>query len=527
MDRQRSAGVRRLLRALALGACGAIVVALVSAAHVGAQFSSGSTGVHGAFPPLPVGFSATPTGTRYLVWNMSTGLVRYCSAYDTTAVPDTCTTELGTGQIPGIPPGGLTTGVFNFTNVDIKAATTPGALDIYLAGNVNNSPLTILAQTTIHFGPSVALHAEGMQGGIVGANVQPNQSYPGGRPGPGGFAGGSSGVTTTVTSPGNPGFGPAGGQGGGPITNTTYGADSGIPPNTAQSLPFIGGSGGGGASSSLPASCGLGHTNGAGGGGGGGAVLMAATSQIVFDASSTISLFGGDRGFSNACGAYEGGGGSGGNLRLVATTLITNGSVTASFFGGLNRFGSRAPAGTVSVEGNTQQFNMGVGSARSGNIVATPGNVVPTTTPTLRITAIGSLSVPSAPTGNTATPDVTFPTPPTGPVTVTLAASNIPVGTAAKVRVTPQVGTFTEVNSSALTGSSTSSSATASVTIPAGFGAITAYATFSCDGTICLLLPERDRAGAVVEVVADGSGSHATIVKADGTRVALTAAGHD
>src|SRR5262249_60387712 len=98
--------------------------------------------------------TATPTGSRYLVWNLSTGLVRYCSQYDTAAVPETCTTEIGTGQIPGIPQGGLTTGVFNFANVNILPAASPGALDIYLVGNVHNLPLTILAQNTILLGTS-------------------------------------------------------------------------------------------------------------------------------------------------------------------------------------------------------------------------------------------------------------------------------------------------------------------------------------------------------------------------------------
>ena len=247
---------------------------------------------------------------------------------------------------------------------------------------------------------------------------------------------------------------------------------------------------------------------------------MAATNQIVFDSNASLWLFGGDTGFA-ACQCFDGGAASGGNLRLVATTLAASAAVSAHFTGGRNRFGARAPGGTISIEGDTHQFFMTLNGQRSANIVATPGAVSPPATPTLRITSIGSLTVPAAPTGNTATPDVTFPTPPSGPVTVTLAASNIPVGTSAKVRVTPQVGSFSEVTSSALTGTPASSTATVSVTIPAGYGAITAAATFSCDGTICMILPAKDRANAVVEVVADSSGSRAVIIKADGTRIAL------
>ena len=518
MDRQWSGAIRRLLSVLARQGCGAGLVVLALCAPAAAQFSSGSSGLNGAFPPLPTGASEIPTDTRYLVWNMSTGLVRYCSQYDKITVPETCTEERGTGQIPGIPPGGLTTGVFHFTNVDARPAS-PGALDIYLVGNVNNSPLTILSQDTIHLGPSVILHAEGMPGASTGSNLQPNQSYPGGRSGPGGFAGGSSGVLTTSASDGNPGFGPAGGAGGVVNSGCPVGAFAGTPPNTAQSLPLLGGSGGGGAGSS--AACAPGQNNGAGGGGGGGAVLMAATNRIVFDASASLWLFGGDTGLA-ACQCFDGGAGSGGNLRLVAPTLIASGSNSSAFFyGGRNRNFARAPGGTVSVEGDTREFFMTLNNQRSINIVATPGAVSPTATPTLRITSIGGFAVPTAPTGNPTTPDVTFPTPPSDPVTVTLQASNIPVGTNAKVRVTPQVGSFTEVTSSALTGTAASSTATASVTIPPGYGAITASATFSCDGTICMILPPEDRANAIVEVVADNTGSRAVIVKADGTRIAL------
>ena len=93
-------GVIRCLRMLASGA---LLIAL-TAAPAGAQYNSGSSGIHGAFPPAPV-----PTGGRYMLWDLTTGLLRFCSAYDTTARLDTCTTEVGTAQIPGIPAGGLTT----------------------------------------------------------------------------------------------------------------------------------------------------------------------------------------------------------------------------------------------------------------------------------------------------------------------------------------------------------------------------------------------------------------------------------
>src|SRR5947209_20339232 len=93
------------------------LAALLVAAPAAAQFNSGSSGIHGSFPPFPTGTTTLPAGTHYALWNMSSGLVRYCQTYDTTRRPDTCTVELGTGQIPNIPSGGLTTGRFEFTNV--------------------------------------------------------------------------------------------------------------------------------------------------------------------------------------------------------------------------------------------------------------------------------------------------------------------------------------------------------------------------------------------------------------------------
>jgi hypothetical protein len=106
-------------------------------------------------------------------------------------------------------------------------------------------------------------------------------------------------------------------------------------------------------------------------------------------------------------------------------------------------------------------------------------------------------------------------------VPVGLSASNIPPSALVKVRVTPQTGSFSEVTTS-LSGTTASSTGTASVTIPPGYGAITAIASFQCDGTICLLLPPNERPGAVVEVVAAAGSSRAFIVTKEGRRVELS-----
>jgi hypothetical protein len=456
---------------------------------------------------------------------MSSGLVHYCSDYDTLRRPDTCITEVGIAQIPGIPAGGLNTGVFEFTNVDVSVSPFVGVLDIYFIGNSYNSPVTILSQNAIRLGSSVHVNASGSDGESTASGLQPSLSVPGGKPGPGGFAGGASGFPGTTPTSGSPGFGPAGGVGGEAggycpgygVPQLSPGANSSAAPTSTTLTQLVGGSGGGGAAA-IP-NCGLGRNNGGSGGGGGGALMMVAATEINFGYGASVSVAGGAGG-SSLCPCYEGGGGAGGALKLVAPMLVSPFAYATLYGGNSPRFG-QAAGGTIRVEGDARQFNLSIQGQSSGSVAGSPGPVSSPTTPTLRITSIGDLTVPAAPTGNTATPDVSFPTPPSGPVSVGVTASNIPPGALVKVRVTPQVGTFTEVTSS-LSGTTASSTATAAVTIPPGYGAITATASFACDGTICAILPPRERAGAVVEVVAAAGTSRAFIVTKEGRRVELS-----
>jgi len=62
-------------------------------------------------------------------------------------------------------------------------------------------------------------------------------------------------------------------------------------------------------------------------------------------------------------------------------------------------------------------------------------------------------------------------------VTVALAGKNIPVGTVVTVSLTPQTGTVTTVQSSALAGTTAASTATASVSLPDGKCVLYASAT--------------------------------------------------
>ncbi|HEU4891733.1 MAG TPA: hypothetical protein VFT47_09295 [Vicinamibacterales bacterium] len=477
----------------------AATVALVAsgATSAQAQYNSGSSGVHGVFPPAPV-----PDTAQYVLWNLKTGLVRYCTTYDTVSRPDTCTNELSTAQILGTAAGGPSNGVYQFTNFDLQHPSS-AFIDLYPVGYDGPVPLTILSQQSIRLF-RVTFHMEGAVGWTLQTGLPPTGfGPPGGRPGPGGFAGGNGGKMGTPSTDGNPGFGPTGGAAG--RANTAeYGQDAG-PTSVATSLiPLVGGSGGGG-TGAWDTACGF-RGPGGSGGGGGGALLVAANVQIVLD-TSFIDARGGAGGYN--CVGYHGGAGSGGSVRLVAPTV--SGSSTIMLGNGIIR-----------VEGNASAFSGYIDTVR-GTVLSAPQPAIPSGIPTLRITSVGGLAVGQNPTGSIATPDVTFQTVPSGPVTVNLAASNIPIGTVASVRANPLIGTATTTDSSALTGSLQSSTASASLTIPAGAGVITAVTTFPVTTAMLDRLPQiPGMKPALIEVTADASGtSRLFVIGEDSRRVEL------
>jgi len=78
-----------------------------------------------------------------------------------------------------------------------------------------------------------------------------------------------------------------------------------------------------------------------------------------------------------------------------------------------------------------------------------------------------------------AAPDILLPVGTTNPVTVTLTASNIPLGTSILVTATPQSGSKTSAISSGLAGTVASSTATATLTLSlTQVSVLTATATF-------------------------------------------------
>jgi len=515
-----------------LAAVAALVLGMAGPAAAQLNFGSGT---HGSFPPDPSG--GVPSGTRWVVWNVKLGTVRYCSNYAFGTGIDACDSGAPVNlmaQIPNIPSGGLTTGVYEFTSVNLAPIGITRTLVV--VGTSPNVPITILATGDITFPGSgsflTELNLQGLQAANPGGN-QTGFSAAGGRSGPGGFEGGASGNGGATPSNGNTGFGPNGGAGGqaGSTQAAAAGLVAGAGPVNPSLTPLTGGSGGGGAAGAAAGAFGCANNTvgygGGPGGGGGGAILLAAAGTVTIGTNVQLKLFGGQGSVNVDCGSLIGGGGAGGNVRIVAQQFTGAGSIDVS--GAVNGNGTlKASGGFVRIEASSNTFTGGITGAAGGSFVSFPTAPIPATQPLLRITAVGGSGAPANPNATLASPDITFPAPISAPVTVDLAANNVPTGTTITVKVVPAVGSPTTATSSALNGTTASSTAQATVTLPPGAGIITATATFTAGGQSAALLPsalplidgERPQ---VVEVTAGVDGaSHTFLVAKSGARFELS-----
>jgi hypothetical protein len=360
-------------------------------------------------------------------------------------------------------------GVFNFTTVTIPAGVT-----VTFTRNATNTPVTILASGDVTIAGTIGV--SGSAGG-VGAASGTIFANNGGAGGPGGFAGGSggNGIVSTV---GGAGLGPGGGGtagavshggGGGFLTAGVPGAifnglqGAGGPAySTAPLLPLIGGSGGGGGSENQ------GKTAG-GGGGGGGALVVASSGTITL--TGTLKARGGDGG--GVAGTGTGGGGSGGAIRLVATTVTGSGGTIdvgpgiagSGLFPGGQGKGS---FGRIRLEAysNTAVLNFPSTPPTAISAVTQPTSTTLANGPSLMITAVGGVSAPASPAASYSSPDITLSAGTTNPVAVSLAATNIPLGSTVTVTVRGQLGGIASSVSASLTGTDTSSTGSANVTLP-------------------------------------------------------------
>lgn len=412
---------------------------------------------------LAVGLTLTSAGA----WGFDAGSTGTDGAFSPTASVDL-----------QLPPGG----VFNFTTVNIPTGVT-----VTFKKNATNTPVTILASGNVTIAGTINLNGgAGAPTGVESGGNQADDGLPG-RGGPGGYDGGAGGLTVGAVRRGSDGLGPGGGLGvpysasyyggggaGFASAGSTYVTGAGGPAYGASTLiPLIGGSGGGG---------GAGGTNFKGAGGGGGGALLIASSGAV-SITGTITANGGLGGSvsgTNSGGA--GGGGSGGAIRIIATRLSGNGTITANAGGagsapnpGYAGWGS---VGRIRLEAETMERTS---STVPVYAFGAPGAVYVPGLPVLAITGVAGAAAPAAPTGNA---DITLPADTANPVTVTFAASGIPLGTTIKLIVVPQNAAAITATSTALSGTLENASASATVSLPSGASTLSATTSYSVVASI-------------------------------------------
>jgi len=144
--------------------------------------------------------------------------------------------------------------------------------------------------------------------------------------------------------------------------------------------------------------------------------------------------------------------------------------------------------------------------------------------PQLRIASIGGVAAPALPNGSFhALPDIVVPTSQPNPVTVTIEASNIPLNTVVQLTLTPDSGARTTINSTPLAGSQSSSSATASVTLPTtGIAVITATTTYDVVAAMGKpLFIDGERIDRIEVAATFGGRSALTYITRSGKRIKL------
>jgi hypothetical protein len=311
----------------------------------------------------------------------------------------------------------------------------------------------------------------------------------------GGGAGGAGFLVAGVTGTGT-------GAGGG---GAAYGTES--------LLPLVGGSGGGGGGAVAP-------NSGGGGGGGGGALLIASSGTISL--SGQILAQGGFGANATGPGVNAGGGGSGGAVRLIASAITGTGG-TVNVAGGVGgagvTTGGNGSAGRVRVEAFTNSVAVNVGTSTIGVLSSgAPSSVTLPNAPSLRITAIAGVPAPAVPSGSFTVADVVLPPTTSNPVTVSLAATNIPVGTTVTVTVKGLYDAASSAPSSPLAGSIASSTASANVTIPTNepsvVGAFVSFTLASVTGGAPVYVNGEEVERVRVTAVAAGPSTVAYVTRA-------------
>lgn len=255
-------------------------------------------------------------------------------------------------------------------------------------------------------------------------------------PGPGGYRGGTSNFTGSVTA--GPGFGPGGGGTPGHASYGTMGGGGVAVYGNPSLVPLVGGSGGGGHPSDNRA-----------GGAGGGALLIAASGAVTIHGSLTAN---GGNAATFTVGSLSSpantGAGSGGGVRIVAETLSGAGSLTAT--GGTVSTSGSSANGRIRLERVVNSNTISVVPAPSVVDLAMDATALiwpPAGAPEAKIISLGGTNAPADPKAGFGTvgADVALPTAST--TVAVIETTSVESNSQVKVRITPRdSGNFTEVN---------------------------------------------------------------------------------
>jgi hypothetical protein len=393
-------------------------------------------------------------------------------------------------------------GILNYTTVNIPAGVT-----VTFKKNAANTPVYILATGDVTIAGTINVDGgstttrspgKGGHGGYDGGLGASSTGMAGGKGlGPGG--GNPGGTGADGGSGGGGGFGTNGNDGAGTLKGTGGGTYA-----NEKILPLIGGSGGGGGNYT---------SGGAGGGGGGGAILIASSGTI--NVVGTITANGGNAPIGNVV-VSGGGGGSGGAIKLMADTISGNGTISA--MGGNGGIYGWYPGGSGGVGRiRLEAFTVTRTAVTTPSyIYGYPNTVFVANEPTLTITSIGGVSVPSNPSGTYGTPDVILPSTITNPIMIDIAATNIPVGTQVTITAIPEYGTSTSTTGT-LSGTDASSTASVSITLPTTYQSIlTAKATFTIQTAMYY---EGEKIEKVMVASTIGKGSEVTYISESGKEI--------
>ena len=419
-------------------------------------------------------------------------------------------------------------GLLNYTSINI-----PSGVTVRFQRNALNTPVTLLVSGDALIAGSLDLNgqdgadANGAGNGNVGDDGLP------GRGGPGGFSGGAGGPISADAEGriAQAGLGPGGGRpsslptqayrngSGGSFgaAGQSYGGSSGATYGNPDLLPLIGGSGGSGGN-------GWTGQGGSGGGGGGGALLLAVSGTL--NVTGTIRANGGrsgDVGNTYNSGAQPGGGGSGGAVRLIASTLSGNGGIAATggrggAWSNTASQGGAGGVGRIRLEADVLQRTAATSPPFSQ---ATPGPLVVTGMPSLRIASVAGIAAPAEPTGAA---DIVLPEDALDPLEVIVETRNVPLGNTISVIVTPPAGNPLTVVSGAVQGSEALGSARANVSFGDGLSVLLATLSYSVTAKQGLELARFTEGEPVREVALEASlgGAPTTVlITQSGRRVSV------